>query len=248
MRQPGVTGIRGVVGSSARDPPDAAKVASYFRQRPDGLVTTSRDNPAPDDGDRQTVQLLLARDARGLTRLLEHHGARVRAALRASFGGSLSDSDVDDALSTASYRAWRKVATFDPARGTLRAWFYVVCRNAALELLRARRRAGLELRGDELEQVADPASSADHAELVPEPPRAFTEALRACVADLPRLQRLVVEADLQSDFVVDADELARRLGTTRNSVYVSRSNARKALKQALLARGFPLPDGEELRS
>lgn len=211
-------------------------------------MTTPSNNPAPDDGDRDTVQLLLARDARGLTRLLEQHGARVRAALRASFGGALSDSDLDDALSTASFRAWRKVATFDPARGTLRAWFYVVCRNAAHELLRARRRAGLELRGDELEQVADPASPADHAELLPEPPRAFTEALRACVAELPRLQRLVVEADLQSDFVVDADELARRLGTTRNSVYVSRSNARKALKQALLARGFPLPDGEELRS
>lgn len=154
----------------------------------------------------------------------------------------MSDSDLDDALSTASFRAWRKVATFDPSRGTLRAWFYVVCRNAAHELLRARRRAGLELRGDELEQVAD------HANLLPEPPHAFTEALRDCVAELPRLQRLVVEADLQSDFVVDADELAARLGTTRNSVYVSRSNARKALKQALLARGFPLPDGEELRS
>ncbi|MFO1029749.1 MAG: sigma-70 family RNA polymerase sigma factor [Planctomycetota bacterium] len=208
-------------------------------------MTTPSNNPAPDDGDRDTVQLLLARDARGLTRLLEQHGARVRAALRASFGGALSDSDLDDALSTASFRAWRKVATFDPSRGTLRAWFYVVCRNAAHELLRARRRAGLELRGDELEQVVGPA---DHAELLPEPPHAFTEALRACVAELPRLQRLVVEADLQSDFVVDADELAERLGTTRNSVYVSRSNARKALKQALLARGFPLPDGEELRS
>ena len=66
----------------------------------------------------------------------------------------------------------------------------------------------------------------------------FLQTLRDCIAQLPRMQRKVIEADLRSGSVADAGELAETLGTTKNSVYVTRSGARKALRRALTERGY----------
>lgn len=201
-------------------------------------MTAPSYSTAPDPGDEEIVRLVRERDGEGLHSLLQRHGSRVRGALRMTFGTTLSDSDMDDVLSTATFRAWQRIDQFDAARGSLRAWFYVVCRNVGHELLRARRRRGLELGGDSIE-------GAEARQPNPPSPTRFQEALQRSIAALPRLQRAIIEADLRSGDVADADELARTLNTTKNAVYVSRSNARKALKQALLAQGIHLDRDEE---
>jgi RNA polymerase sigma-70 factor, ECF subfamily len=46
----------------------------------------------------------------------------------------------EDVTATAFERAYRRAASFDPERGTRRAWLFGIARNAALDELRRRRR------------------------------------------------------------------------------------------------------------
>src|SRR4051794_15126485 len=47
----------------------------------------------------------------------------------------------EDATATAFERAYRRQATFDPRRGSQRAWLFGIARNAALDELRRRKRS-----------------------------------------------------------------------------------------------------------
>ncbi len=47
----------------------------------------------------------------------------------------------EDVTATAFERAYRRQASFDPKRGTQRAWLFGIARNAALDELRARKRS-----------------------------------------------------------------------------------------------------------
>lgn len=214
----------------------------------------SSDSPtaAAPDSDAEIVRLVRERDGRGLRLLLQSHGARTRGVLRRIFGGTLTDIDIDDALSRATFRAWRRIDSFDPSKGSLRAWYLTIARNASLEILRERRGLGWQSAAD-VEQLAAPtgadaapAEADDPTVLTPAPSSTFLEILRQCIDALPRLQRQVIRADLQSGDVANAGELAAALRTTKNSIYVTRSNARKALKQALLRHGIDLGGGRHL--
>jgi hypothetical protein len=59
------------------------------------------------------------------------------------------------------------------------------------------------------------------------------------------MQQQVIQADLRSGDVANAAELALEFKTSTNSIYVSRSNARKALKKGLEAMGLFEKEGLE---
>ena len=61
----------------------------------------------------------------------------------------------EDVTSLAFERAYRRRALFDVRRGSPRAWLFTIARNAALDELRRRRRAGALLR-DIPDEGADP--------------------------------------------------------------------------------------------
>lgn len=204
-------------------------------------MTFCANTPDPTDGDAVTVRLLLAQDAAGLRRLLADHGACMRGVLRKCFGDAFDDEELEDVLTRAAYYAWRGVETFDSTKGTLRAWFFVIARNAARELLREQQRPGWVTPGVELDRVPATAAAPAATHAVARTP--FLDALRRCIAALPPLQRRIIEADLRSGELADADELAKKLRTTKNSIYVSRSNARKALKRALIEKGYQPGEG-----
>ena len=66
----------------------------------------------------------------------------------------------------------------------------------------------------------------------------FLESLRTCISRLPPKQRTIIEADLRSGDVAEAGQLAQDLSTTKNSIYASRSIARKTLRKALGELGY----------
>lgn len=199
--------------------------------------SSSQTTPSGDDAD--IVRLLQARDTAGIRKLLAIHGPGVRMCVRKAYGDLLSESEMDDVTNKAAFHAWRFAESFDAERGTLRAWFLVIARNAARGLLRERQRRGFETRA-ELDAVA----AAEPGEEVPSmPPASFVEAVRECIESLPRLQRSIIQADMRSGDVANAEELARTLHTSKNSIYVSRSLARQALRRKLLAQGYVPGDG-----
>lgn len=201
-------------------------------------------NPAPSEGDAEIVRLIRDRQPAGLHQLLAVYGPQVRGGLKRSFGDSLSAHEIEAAMNHAAYRAWRSADSFAADRGSLRAWFFVIARNATLEILRDQRRRRWETRGDDVDLIATTGAGGTEDESAESPPKRFLEVLRQCIRKLPRMQRRIIEADLLTGDVADAGELAKELRTTKNSIYVSRSMARKTLKTSLLEHGYAPGEGK----
>lgn len=196
------------------------------------------------DRDPETIRLLMSGDPDALRRLLRDHGGTVLAKLRRDFNKVLDQQEIEDALSRASLRVWRAGKSYDPARGSLATWLYVISRNCARRVLEIKRRDSALTFVDNLDSGcnlpttldSDPARKHDR----------FAEDVRGCIESLPPQQRAVLLADLAAGGTADTEILAEQLGTSRNSVYVSRNNGRKALRNALMALGHDLgPGGEQ---
>lgn len=216
---------------------------------------------ASDDG---IVALLKSRNSRGLQLLLDKYAGRARDGLRREFGSYLAAADIDEAVNQAAFQSWRRVETFDADRGKLGTWFYVIARNAAVDVLkrdclRRHHRVfdGVDFAGLGLEKAvalglgsASTAAAAGQTEDAGPSERQteYVECLRSCIQELPPLQREIIRADLLTGDVAAAGELARLFDTTRNSIYVSRSAARKKLKIAMQRRGFFGGEAEEKRA
>ena len=172
--------------------------------------------------DRETVELLRQRDVEGLHRLLADHGGWVRDRLRREFSGALDDYHVDQAIREAVQHAWHAAAEIDLERGGLVGWLLVLGRAAAVRrLARQRRRHGRSVARVEAEASAVVAMAQR------------LDALAPFLVQLQPLQRAVLMADFAAGGTASARDLARRLATTVNAVYVSRSNGRRKVRAAL---------------
>ncbi|GAB4143837.1 MAG: hypothetical protein Fur0037_11560 [Planctomycetota bacterium] len=180
--------------------------------------------------DEVTMRMLLSRDPEGLVRLLADHADRVMTLLRAEFGKVLDQQEIEDAISQASQAVWEHCASYRPDRGSLRAWYFVIARNAGRRLLRARA-IRAECRGD-LAAAPDPASL-EGPSLGRTGNDPLIEDLRRCIGSLPPLQRDVILADLAAGGIADSRALAKSLGTSPRVIYACRSAARRTLRREL---------------
>jgi RNA polymerase sigma factor (sigma-70 family) len=89
----------------------------------------------------------------------------------------------EDVTATAFERAYRRSSSFNPARGTRRAWLFGIARNAALDEMRRRRRV-VELTS---EPAADEAPAEEAAEVAMR-----RAALRTAMAKLNARERELV--------------------------------------------------------
>jgi RNA polymerase sigma factor (sigma-70 family) len=114
----------------------------------------------------------------------------------------------EDVTSAAFERAHRRRRSFDPRRGTPRAWLFGIARNAALDELRRRRRSAALL-GDPVDEAA--VSVEDTTELAHL--RATVRA--ALAASSPRDRELVA---LKYFAGLSNGEIAQLLGTSESNV------------------------------
>ena len=108
--------------------------------------------------------------------------------------------------------------------GLARTWHFIVARSSARHLTVPRSTSG--------ETVGQP---------VPQDP--FLADVLACLHDLSPQQRTVLLADLAAGGTESPTMLAKRMHTTRNTIYVARATGRKSLRAALLKRGHVLGYG-----
>ena len=192
--------------------------------------------------DSETIRLLKQRQPEGLRQVLTDYGAKVRWYLRKEFRGTLNEPEIDEAINLAAHRVWRWSADYDEGKGTLRAWFYMISRSCALSVLRRETRQGRHTQVEDWDRttvlIAQPRA---------EPPspthRKFIEDLRCCIDKLAPLQMSIIKADLLTGEVADAGELAKTHRTTKNSIYASRSIARKRLKREMIKLGHSPGEG-----
>jgi RNA polymerase sigma-70 factor (ECF subfamily) len=157
--------------------PYAAPLNAY--SRPDRLRVA--------DDDAGLVLAIAAGDAAALDLLYRRYRP---LAFAAAYALLRDPHAAEDAVHDAFLKVWRAAASFQPSRGSLRAWLLTIVRNAAIDHLRTRRvvtRPDLTFDGDEMQAGSDP----DVASAV----EAATDArrLHAALNTLPPAQRHAVE-------------------------------------------------------
>ena len=182
--------------------------------------------------DQEIALLMMDGDEEGLRMLLKKYGAKTLAILRKQLGHTvLSPTDLEDALYDAAWKAYRAANQFDDRNGKLSGWFYRITYHCAIDILRVEE----SHRHEELHENIDHAApSSSKTELS----RTTLKALRAAVEKLPGRQKQVILSDLAVHGEASDTELASRLGTTVNTVRVSRHRAKLKLKTALEKMGL----------
>lgn len=88
--------------------------------------------------EQEIIALLRGRDEAGIAELLLHYGPLMQYIISPILPNA---QDREECLSEVSMRVWDGVDSFDPARGSWRAWLTALTRNAALNRARQGRRA-----------------------------------------------------------------------------------------------------------
>jgi RNA polymerase sigma-70 factor (ECF subfamily) len=112
----------------------------------------------------------------------------------------------EDATAAAFERAYRRQSTFDPGRGTQRAWLFGIARNAALDELRRRKRAAALV--FDPEDVEAPPDADDEAAL-------RRAAVRAALERLPARERELIALKFHAG--LSNAEIARVLGVSETN-------------------------------
>ena len=113
----------------------------------------------------------------------------------------------EDVTAAAFERAYRRQATFDPARGSQRAWLFGIARNLALDELRRRRRHAA-LIADPEDASEPPAHDDDEAAV-------RRAAVRAALASLPGRERELIALKFHAG--LSNAEIARVLGVSETN-------------------------------
>jgi RNA polymerase sigma-70 factor (ECF subfamily) len=123
-------------------------------------------------------------------------------------------------------RAWRRAASFDPQRGTVRTWLTTIAHNLAIDAIRSRKPTPI----DPTDMIRLLGSSQDEPESRTERNEAASD-LRAALGDLPVEQaRAVVMAGIYgmtAQEVADADDIP--LGTAKTRIRSAMIKLRSAL-------------------
>lgn len=149
----------------------------------------------------------------------------------------------DEAFYRALWNLWRFAERYDDKRPA-GPWFLRIAQNAALSIIRGENR--------QQHAVLSEHDGYDPADCGPGGEAEFTESdkenqrkrehrgrdVTAIVEKLPSQQRAVTRADMAHPTgTAPAAELAAALGTSKNSVYVSRNNARATVRREMIRLG-----------
>jgi len=142
-------------------------------------------------------------------------------------------SAAEDVTAQAFERAYRRRRTFNPGRGSRRAWLFGIARNAALDELRRRRRRARLVTDPEDDTLAPPHEVAEVA--------VRRTALRMAIAELaPRERELVA---LKFFAGLSNGEIASVIGTSETNAGTKLHRVIQKLRRAMCSSDEP--NGEE---
>lgn len=183
---------------------------------------------AIEEDDDETLNLRIqCQEPGALVRLLELYGPLAQGYVKKRYGHVLCDSDIMAVLTNAASRAWQYGESYDPSQ-SLKSWFLKIVQNQTFDLLKDKtdhRGMAFNLDRHDRPEVGD--------ELIDKKTKQRIEALERCIEKLEGRQKAIIQADLATDDVASAAWLAEKLGTTANSIYVSRSKARENLRKCV---------------
>jgi RNA polymerase sigma-70 factor (ECF subfamily) len=177
--------------------------------------------------ERRLIERLATRDAAALAALYDRHARPIYSlALRI-----LQDqADAEDVAQEVFAQAWQQAARYDVGRGTVAGWLLNMTRSRAIDLLRARRSGGREVRGDQETPAmasVDPAPRPEALAVTAQQ----AAAVRAALQRLPALQRVALELAYfdglsQSEIAAQLDQ---PLGTVKTRIRLGLLKLREAM-------------------
>lgn len=138
----------------------------------------------------------------------------------------------EDVAQQAFLRAWRRCSTFDPTRGTVRAWLTSITRNAAVDVLRLRKPDPID--PTDLVRLLGPADDAPDVAVVRNEDHGR---LRSCIRELPPEQaRALVMAGMYRMTAQEvADSEGIPLGTAKTRIRTAMIRLRERLSSLEVA-------------
>lgn len=193
------------------------------------LMTSASDLPPPTlrwvDDDVALLRAAAAGDVPAQERLWRAHLDAVHRVC----ASQLRPHDAEDAVADTFLEAFRVGASFDPTRGTVRAWLLGIAVNQVRRRWRVDRRIASTLARVQVRDRRD-ATGGDHADRVIA--RADAAGIRTALAQLSDADRLTLVTQAAGDLL--PAELADALDTTPGAAKVRLHRARSRLA-ALLA-------------
>jgi len=186
-------------------------------------------------------------DESALTDILEHYGPRLEKWLLKAFPGALRVEDAEEIISDAVRRFWSYRKKYSDTKASIRCLLHVIARRRALDVLSQgwQRARGLEV--DVEKDFMDWQYMENRHVGAPNPPDEKTPesqerlrlAVRETMAELPELQRKILEHDALAEDEVDASELGRRLGgIPGGTIRTNRSRGKDAFRKGMKKRGY----------
>lgn len=183
------------------------------------------------------VLRMMDKDQSALAEWLKLYGPKVFGFLKQRYGDKLRDQEIEEALNQTAFNLWRFADRFKPDKGSLRSWIIRIAQNAAVSILRGETK---HLAKDlEYEPAYDPADCWWEED---EPDSESKSQWRAEQLDdiiqnhLKGNEQAVSKADLASGGSADTGRLAALLGTSKNAIYVARTNYREKVRKLMQER------------
>jgi RNA polymerase sigma-70 factor, ECF subfamily len=200
------------------------------------------DGPTTDEvvDDVELALRMMEGDEDALHFVIRRYGPRVLGALRAKFGGTVEEDILEDAVHRAAFTVWRKADRYDDSKASLGGFFYACAWREVINILREGERATLVSQEALDEDLPDRQAAIVDIEQIEElspDKQKRNEDLLEIIESLPGNQRAIMKADLAAGCNADNAYLAKVLGSSKNSVYVSRNKAHEKIRQEMRKRG-----------
>ncbi len=177
----------------------------------------------PVDEDKAWVAALARGEQQALSKLYDRYSGLMMAIGVRILGDR---REVEDLLHDVFLEVWRRAKTYDPERGTVRAWLVIRMRSRALDRVRSRSRAKVVLSAEP--ESLDRAAEGVEVDPSDAPDRRI---VRQALLNLPEEQRRVLELGYFGG--MSSSEIARTLdiplGTVKSRVARGLSGLRRGL-------------------
>lgn len=168
----------------------------------------------------EIIRLIRTRDESGVKELLLRYSPMLRYIVSPILPVG---QDIEECVSEIALRVWDRIDSFDPERGSWKAWLTAIARNAALSRARKSRGDSQEL----TEDIPSPAPTPEQALLQRERRQALMDALKG----MPRRD---VEIFYRKYYYMQPTaQIASELGMTERSVEGRLYRLKKRLREEL---------------
>jgi RNA polymerase sigma factor (sigma-70 family) len=194
--------------------------------------------PTPLQGPALEDPLLLALrlkqgDESALRTVLQTLGPKVEGGLKKRHP-TLRAEDLEDVLSQASHRLWQARAQFDPGKGSLASWFFIIADNLARDLVRREtRQPALVTNLDQLPEQIGKTRADDREEPIV-PGKELDQILQKLAFVDHRIISEYARAGGEGPW---AAGLAEDLGLSAGAIRVRCHRLKKKIRQEMLALG-----------